>query len=132
MRYMLRAPEAVEPFVAGEIAVGSEFVDVVAKDTPGEEGDDVKPLHLTIYSDGKEESAGCTYRFIVTDSGGHATDAIDPTPLPDVPRRDACPSPTTSPRRRSGRWPATRTTSARSTPRATSTGCGRGCFPASR
>ena len=85
VRYMLRAPEAVEPFVAGAIAVGSEFVDVVAKDTPGEEGDDVQPLHLTIYSDGKEESAGCSYRFIVTDSGGHATDAIDPTPLPDYP-----------------------------------------------
>jgi hypothetical protein len=84
VRYLLRAPEAVEPFVSGELAVGSEFVDVVPKDTPGEQGDESQALHLTFFADG-EEAVGCTYRFTVTDSGGHATDAIDPTPLPDVP-----------------------------------------------
>lgn len=81
VRYLLRAPEAVEPFVSGELAVGSEFVDVVAKDTPGELDGDVQTMHLTFFADG-EEAAGCTYRFTVTDSGGHATDAIDPTPAP--------------------------------------------------
>ena len=84
VRYLLRAPEAVEPFVSGELAVGSEFVDVVPKDTPGEQGDPSHTLHLTFFADG-EEAAGCTYRFTVTDSGGHATDAIDPTPTPEFP-----------------------------------------------
>ncbi len=82
VRYLLRAPEAVEPFVSGELEVGSEFVDIVPKDTPGEQGDPSQPLHLTFSAEG-EEAAGCTYRFTVTDSGGHATDAIDATPLPD-------------------------------------------------
>ena len=84
VHYVLRAPQAVEPFVSGELAVGSEFVDVLDKQTPGEQGDPVQPLHLTFFAEG-EEAAGCTYRFTVTDSGGHATDAIDPTPLPDIP-----------------------------------------------
>jgi hypothetical protein len=84
VHYLLRAPEAVEPFVEGDLEVGSEFVDVVAKDTPGEQGDPVQPLHLTFSAQG-EDAAGCSYRFTVTDSGGHATDAIDPTPLPDIP-----------------------------------------------
>jgi hypothetical protein len=84
VHYLLRAPEAVEPFVSGELSVGSEFVDVLDKVTPGEQGDEVQPLHLTFFGTGVE-SAGCTYRFTVTDSGGHATDAIDPTPLPDIP-----------------------------------------------
>lgn len=85
VRYLLRAPEAVEPFVSGELAVGSEFVDIVAKDTPGEQGDESQTLHLTFFADG-EEAAGCAYRFTVTDSGGHATDAIDPTPVPVFPK----------------------------------------------
>jgi hypothetical protein len=84
VHYLLRAPEAIEPFVSGELEVGSEFVDVLEKDTPGEQGDPVQTLHLTFFGTG-EEAAGCAYRFTVTDSGGHATDAIDPTPLPDVP-----------------------------------------------
>lgn len=84
VRYLLRAPEAVEPFVAGELAVGSEFVDIVAKDTPGELDGPTRAMHLTFFADG-EEAAGCTYRFTVTDSGGHATDAIDPTPVPEFP-----------------------------------------------
>ncbi len=82
VRYLLRAPSEVDPFLSGELPVGSEFVDVVAKDTPGEQGDEIQPLHLTFFADG-EEAAGCSYRFTVTDSGGHATDAIDPSPLPD-------------------------------------------------
>ena len=44
----------------------------------------MQTLHLTFFADG-EEAAGCSYRFTVTDSGGHATDAIDPTPVPDFP-----------------------------------------------
>ncbi len=84
VRYLLRAPEAVEPFVSGDLPVGSEFVDVLDKTTPGAQGDPPQPLHLTFFADG-EEAAGCSYRFIVTDSGGHATDAIDPTPPADVP-----------------------------------------------
>ena len=84
VRYLLRAPEAVEPFVSGELAVGTEFVDIVPKDTPGELDGEIQTLHLTFFADG-EEAAGCTYRFIVTDSGGHATDAIDPTPVPAFP-----------------------------------------------
>lgn len=80
VRYLLRDPAEVDPFVSGELPVGKEFVDVLDKETPGEEGDDVQSLHLTFTADG-EEAAGCTYRFTVTDSGGHATDAIDPTPL---------------------------------------------------
>jgi hypothetical protein len=83
VRYLLRAPAEVDPFVSGELPVGSEFVDVIAKDTPGEQGDEIQPLHLTFFADG-EEAAGCSYRFTVTDSGGHATDAIDPSPLPDL------------------------------------------------
>jgi hypothetical protein len=82
VRYLLRAPAEVDPFVSGELEVGSEFVDVLDKDTPGEQGDPAAPLHLTFFADG-EEAAGCAYRFTVTDSGGHATDAIDPTPVPD-------------------------------------------------
>jgi hypothetical protein len=82
VRYLLREPAEVDPFVSGELPVGSEFVDVIAKDTPGEQGDEIQPLHLTFFADG-EEAAGCSYRFTVTDSGGHATDAIDPSPLPD-------------------------------------------------
>ena len=62
-----------------EVAVGRDFVDIVAKDTPGDQGDESQTLHLTFFADG-EEAAGCTYRFTITDSGGHATDAIDPTP----------------------------------------------------
>jgi hypothetical protein len=84
VRYLLRAPEAVEPFVSGALAIGSEFVDVHDETTPGEQGDPVSPLLLTIYADG-EEAAGCSYRFTVTDSGGHASAAIDPSPLPDIP-----------------------------------------------
>ncbi|MEY2443272.1 MAG: hypothetical protein QOJ46_2698 [bacterium] len=84
VHYLLRAPEAVEPFVTGDLEVGTEFVDVLDKTTPGEQGDPVKPLHLTFSAQG-EDAAGCSYRFTVTDSGGHATDAIDPTPLPDIP-----------------------------------------------
>lgn len=82
VRYLLRAPEAVDPFVSGDLPVGSEFVDVVDEVTPGEEGDaDSQTLHLTFFADGAE-AAGCSYRFTVTDSGGHATDAVDATPLP--------------------------------------------------
>ena len=84
VRYLLRMPSEVDPFVSGELEVGSEFVDVLDKDTPGEQGDPVQTLHLTFSADG-EEAAGCSYRFTVTDSGGHATDAIDPTPPPDIP-----------------------------------------------
>jgi hypothetical protein len=84
VHYLLRAPEAVDPFVIGDLDVGTEFVDVVDKMTPGEQGDPVKPLHLTFSAQG-EDAVGCSYRFTVTDSGGHATDAIDPTPLPDIP-----------------------------------------------
>ena len=87
VRYLLRAPEAVEPFVSGELAVGSEFVDIVAKDTPGVQEGEIQTLHLTFFADG-EEAAGCAYRFTVTDSGGHATDAIDPTPVPEFPDVD--------------------------------------------
>ena len=84
VRYLLRAPEAVEPFVIGELAVGSEFVDVVDKETPGELDGEIQAMHLTFFADG-EDAVGCTYRFTVTDSGGHATDAIDPTPVPEFP-----------------------------------------------
>jgi len=85
VRYLLRDPAEVDPFVSGELPVGKEFVDVLDKETPGEEGDDVQSLHLTFSGDGKEEVAGCTYRFTVTDSGGHATDAVDPTPTAEYP-----------------------------------------------
>jgi hypothetical protein len=91
VRYLLRAPEAEDPFVSGALAVGSEFVDVHDETTPGAQGEAVQSLHLTIYAEGAG-AAGCSYRFTVTDSGGHASGAIDPTPLPDIPD-DTVPEP---------------------------------------
>ena len=82
VHYLLRAPDAIDPYVVGDLEVGTEFVDVLDKTTPGEQGDPSQPLDLTFSAVG-DDAAGCSYRFTVTDSGGHATDAIDPTPLPE-------------------------------------------------
>jgi hypothetical protein len=80
--------EVAEPVLAGAIPLGGKFVDVVDNTTPGEQGDPPVSLHLAFFAEGKE-AVGCTYRFAITDSGGHATDAIDPTepepPLATVP-----------------------------------------------
>jgi hypothetical protein len=76
--------EGAEPVFSGAFAVGTEFVEEKDLTTPGNDGDPVQPLRLTFSAEG-QGAAGCQYRFTATDSGGHPTDAIDETPLPDIP-----------------------------------------------
>lgn len=79
------ANAVAEPLVGGVIDVGGgETTQIKPFMTPGELDDPSQPLRLTFSAQG-DPTAGCSYRFTVTDSGGYKTTAIDPTPLAPVP-----------------------------------------------